>query len=453
MMPPSHPNQPMPAVQGSVDSPIVIEDMEDPLASIATHKEDVVIVDRDSSIEKKGGQSHVDIVEVGSPAVDSREKNVEKESTAVEKEGVLRQEQCVTEPTEVAQSSHASLDEAPSVSGPRDVSIPNSVEEESITTVVEQEDAASAVCVEVEEETGGNNVMIVTQSSEPSFPDNPPVAAASTDPADGLSTTGSCDVKIDNDGDNVSSSELMDSDSCQPGPAPVMITASRGEDPGNHDDNESHVSTTESPQTVGDTQDGNDKPSGGVVNSGAELDEKTPEETQHKEIADDIENESDRVGNKDSQQSGDGEEGDQDGDPSSKVGEEEAATKQSGTSTEPLDPTGHEGTAEGEGETGITAGKSLTEVSPVHTLKEVSVAPETPPSEAQGDNPVSPKTTPGGILKYTSQFDTPTSSAGRGRRVQFASSPVVFEPTKEEESFKTPKQCNLRIHLQWNLSD
>ena len=400
-----------------------------------------MIVDRDSSIEKKGGQPHVDMVEVASSAVGSREKVQEKESTAVEKEGVS-QEKCVTEPTGVEQSSHAG--EAPPVSGPRDASVPNSVDEESITTVMEQEDATNGVCVEVEEETGGSNIMIVTQSSEPSFANSPPVTAVSpVGDQTSLNKADPRDVKVvpvNNDGD-VSSSELMDSDdSCQPGPAPLVITASRGGDPGNHNDNESHVSTTELPQAVGDTHDTDDKPAGGVVNSGstAKLDENRLEEAQHNKVTDDIESESDRVG---SQQGRDGEEGGPDRDPSSKVEGVGAATKQGGTSTEPLDPTGDEGTTEEEGqvdETGITAGKPLVEVSPVHTLKEISVAPETPPSE---DNPVSPKTTPGGILKYTSQFDTPTSSAGRGRRVQFASSPVVFEPTKEEESFKTPKQC------------
>ena len=94
------------------------------------------------------------------------------------------------------------------------------------------------------------------------------------------------------------------------------------------------------------------------------------------------------------------------------------------------------------------------DTSPVHTKRELLALPRTPTNELQpNENLVSPKTTPGGILKHTSQFDTPTSSSGRGRRVQFASSPVVFQPTKGGvESFKTPKHCtwsgmNLSAHF------
>ena len=88
--------------------------------------------------------------------------------------------------------------------------------------------------------------------------------------------------------------------------------------------------------------------------------------------------------------------------------------------------------------------KTAPEESPVRALKDTLTVPVTPTNTAATAETLvaSPKTTPGGILKHVSQFDTPTSMAGRGRRVQFASSPVVFQPTRnEEEGFKTPKHC------------
>ena len=88
--------------------------------------------------------------------------------------------------------------------------------------------------------------------------------------------------------------------------------------------------------------------------------------------------------------------------------------------------------------------KTAPEESPVRALKDTLTVPVTPTNTAATAETLvaSPKTTPGGILKHVSQFDTPTSTAGRGRRVQFASSPVVFQPTRnEEEGFKTPKHC------------
>ena len=85
------------------------------------------------------------------------------------------------------------------------------------------------------------------------------------------------------------------------------------------------------------------------------------------------------------------------------------------------------------------------EESPVKGLKDISVVPVTPTDTGSEVN--SPSTaTPGGILKHTSQFDTPTSSTARVRRVQFASSPVVFQPSRGEEEFKTPKHCELGHH-------
>ena len=64
----------------------------------------------------------------------------------------------------------------------------------------------------------------------------------------------------------------------------------------------------------------------------------------------------------------------------------------------------------------------------------------TPVQEAHNDN--SPKVTPG-ILKHTSQFDTPISSTSRRRRVQFANNPVFFNSPKEDSDdvLKTPKHC------------
>ena len=88
--------------------------------------------------------------------------------------------------------------------------------------------------------------------------------------------------------------------------------------------------------------------------------------------------------------------------------------------------------------------KTAPEESPVRAVKDMLAVPVTPTNTAGTAETLvaSPKTTPGGILKHVSQFDTPTSTAGRGRRVQFASSPVVFQPTRnEEEGFKTPKHC------------
>ena len=97
-------------------------------------------------------------------------------------------------------------------------------------------------------------------------------------------------------------------------------------------------------------------------------------------------------------------------------------------------------------------GETEDEVSPLRTLKEMLILPVTPTnaaSEVQGGDFNSPKTTPGGILKYTSQFDTPTALGGKVRRVQFASSPVVFASNKrEEESLKTPKPCKDRFYKQ-----
>ena len=88
-------------------------------------------------------------------------------------------------------------------------------------------------------------------------------------------------------------------------------------------------------------------------------------------------------------------------------------------------------TNEGEGE------------SPVRNLEEILVQPETP-TDAMCDAAVSSprNATPGGILKHTSQFDTPTSTSARMRRVQFASSPVVFQPSKTgNKGTKTPRHC------------
>ena len=87
--------------------------------------------------------------------------------------------------------------------------------------------------------------------------------------------------------------------------------------------------------------------------------------------------------------------------------------------------------------------------SPIRTLQENPASVQVTPTSTTSNRAVvaeghaaSPRTTPGGILKHISQFDTPTSTAGRGRRVQFASSPVVFQPTRsEEEGFRTPRHC------------
>ena len=100
-----------------------------------------------------------------------------------------------------------------------------------------------------------------------------------------------------------------------------------------------------------------------------------------------------------------------------------------------------------------TSDATTQDVSPTHTLKQILALPVTPTSvtveETQLETLSSPKTTPGGILRHTSQFDTPTSAAGRGRRVQFASSPVVFQPTKGEKegTVKTPRPCELKSTL------
>jgi len=81
-------------------------------------------------------------------------------------------------------------------------------------------------------------------------------------------------------------------------------------------------------------------------------------------------------------------------------------------------------------------------VSPVQTSKALPILPRTPVQETPADNSTSPRATPG-ILKHTSQFDTPNSSTSQGRRVQFASNPVVFKPPKEEEAFRTPRHCTI----------
>ena len=81
-------------------------------------------------------------------------------------------------------------------------------------------------------------------------------------------------------------------------------------------------------------------------------------------------------------------------------------------------------------------------VSPVQTSKVLPILPRTPIQETPADNSTSPRATPG-ILKHTSQFDTPNSSTSQGRRVQFASNPVVFKPPKEEEAFRTPRHCTI----------
>ena len=80
--------------------------------------------------------------------------------------------------------------------------------------------------------------------------------------------------------------------------------------------------------------------------------------------------------------------------------------------------------------------------SPDQPSRVLPILPRTPIQEATTDNSVSPRVTPG-ILKHTSQFDTPNSSTSQGRRVQFASNPVVFKPPKEEEAFRTPRHCTI----------
>ena len=91
--------------------------------------------------------------------------------------------------------------------------------------------------------------------------------------------------------------------------------------------------------------------------------------------------------------------------------------------------------------------KTILEESPVRTAQKVPAMAVTPTTSTAWGCAASPKTTPGGILKHVSQFDTPTSTAGRGRRVQFASSPVVFQPTRGgEEGYRTPRHCELTIN-------
>jgi hypothetical protein len=89
--------------------------------------------------------------------------------------------------------------------------------------------------------------------------------------------------------------------------------------------------------------------------------------------------------------------------------------------------------------------KTILDESPVRMAREVPAMAVTPTTSTAWGRAASPKTTPGGILKHVSQFDTPTSTAGRGRRVQFASSPVVFQPTKE--GYRTPRHSRARSAL------
>ena len=84
--------------------------------------------------------------------------------------------------------------------------------------------------------------------------------------------------------------------------------------------------------------------------------------------------------------------------------------------------------------------------SPTPLMQQESALPITPVQEAQNDASSSPRVTPG-ILKHTSQFDTPTSSTSRRRRVQFANNPVIFNSPKEdsEDTLRTPRHCMSHI--------
>ena len=351
------------------------------------------------------------------------------------------------------------------------------VEEMEVCTVIEKErDEPSQEQVEEESDQNGD-VTIVTESSKPQLAPTSDIAVN----IQGVESK-SCDDGVKSVCDDEYDSET---ESCQPGPAPMLTTvASSNEgDPGSYDSNEP-ISKTADVEDTSDSKVNNNEASNidniSTTADRVERSEDTSIETvPNSEISangtvNDIgndsmrsneQNENEKNLNIELETSVKGDEISSNIEPATVETISTTSVKHD-TDKIPESSTTVVSSADSE-KVGTTCaqqqGGKGEELSPAHTLKQILALPVTPTvmtvNETQEKALPSPKTTPGGILKHTSQFDTPTSGIGRCRRVQFASNPVVFQPTKPEQEagdFKTPKQCKwslcIILHVQYVYS-
>ena len=416
--PPSEPASA--ALVGTVESPIVIEDMEDPLATDQADK-----------------QQHAPQAETADrgPTGDKQDLSVPEQETGPARELAVTEAEI-----QLLHNSRASRDatDAPSPS-----SSSKAVCSEQQSEGMEVEMGEGMVS---EEGSSGQDSgeVVVTLSSKPPSTDSTTIIAVSGESLENhhevTTDSGEADDRL---GDTATEESVS---SCQPGPALLESKAYSGElAPGNYDGDEQagELELDIPPQgrdgsVAGDGDTEKATRDSNVSATSSSTDEKLRKEAQ----SNDVESQALLldVQHSDSNSEKRAESVDNIVEP-----EVQNSTKELGSSTSATDSATEKQSISDAVSTEKTAVDTVLEVSPVHALKDTLAMPATPTNitnEVQGENLNSPKTTPGGILKYTSQFDTPTSAASKVRRVQFANNPVVFQPPKgEEESFKTPKPC------------
>ena len=422
--PPSEPASA--SVVGTVESPIVIEDVEDPLAAVQADKEHAL---QEETADR-------------SPTGDKQDSSVPEQ---VQETGPARELAATEAEVQVLHSSSASGDT-------RDVHAPLPSSLDKSSRVVCSEQQSEGVEVETGEGTvseegstnSGQDDVVVTLSSKRPSTDGAILTAVPSELKENQPEM-TADREFSGEVDDRLDTEESDS-SCQPGPALLESTACSGEvAPGNYESDEqtSEMELDEPLQArdVSVAGDGDMEEARRDSNASAtssSTDEKLSEEVQ----SNDVETRAllQGVQHSESNREKQAEDGGSAVEP-----EVQNPTKELGSSTSEADSATEKQSISDAVSTESTAVDAVLEVSPVHALKDTPAMPATPTNitnEIQGENLNSPKTTPGGILKYTSQFDTPTSAASKVRRVQFANNPVVFQPPKgEEESFKTPKPC------------
>ena len=430
------PSEPAPAsLIGSVESPIVIEDMEDPLARVPSDKQHPPHVET-AGKDPTGDKQDLAVVE------------------QVQETGPTGDLAVTGDDVQVLCSSSISGDT-------RDVPLPHGLDKSStdVSSVQRSEGAEVEIGeVMINEQDSTNSRQdsgdtIVTLSSKPPSTDSTTLTAVPSEskenlhemPADAASKkiSGKVEGRL-----GISPTEESD-DSCQPGPALLGSMAHSEEvGPGSCDGNE-HTNKMEL-NTPPQATDGN-------VAGDGDIEEVRGDSHVSATSSSTVENLREEAQNNDSETQQNVQHLDSNNEERAEAVKVDdngtvepeiqnslgSITSKTESATEKQIPSDAVSTVN-------TAVDTVLEASPVHALKDTLPTPATPTNtviETQDENVNSPKTTPGGILKYTSQFDTPTSAAGKVRRVQFANNPVVFQPPKgEEESFKTPKPC-MYIHV------
>ena len=495
-------------VRGSVDAPIVIEDVEEPRT---TMREPGKTRSEVSVIKSSGGSS-----ELVNQIVISSETNEEGQSSSVAAE--VKEAEPVSTAGEAASEVRKETQEAQSAAGE---SMNGTGETETTSGTRSQESTEHQQGEDMEVVSGKTDMEVVSgktdgdkcdgssQNSVVSIVTKSPEkisASASSAPItivqiDSQSPTDTTDKKTTTSVEPeerlvtaaVESESL--SESCEPGPSLLEapnISSSQEEVPDSLETNEpasdvgdtasntdapticeanEHTvegvtenmemtsdSDTSPPTIQTDRQPGNEETSSGDTTQNPKvldvetIEESCPPETAGKDEKEEAK-ESSKVVEGEGESLKEGTTASPDAGENHSVSEKKEEEKETVTGTEDKDEASKPISADTEesNKTCIEEGmapeqgtKTAPEESPVRAVKDTLTVPVTPTNTAATAETLvaSPKTTPGGILKHVSQFDTPTSTAGRGRRVQFASSPVVFQPTRNEEGgFKTPKHC------------